>query len=438
MFVSSSAYHDILLQQVFPAIGVCTGTFMCFAPFRAVLQASRDGHLGELNPTPWVFMLGNSVGWLAYAFLIENVYVFLPNAPGFVLAIWLNIQAIKLQYENYRSNELQNAIIAALEEQRESKKKLKVEEVEEIVEMVVAGEDMAIDADILLPMSTAPVSVVADDEEHGGASGTMTRSRSNTFDAAYFQPRTSPARTSSFHTYSSTATTASNRSAASQYQLDIHRGRQEDVPPGNDVNGNDNNNGNGNGNNNERDDGAATVFEDAADAIVDYASFIWDIAIQKTPAPASHEIMVVTISALWLVLITIAGLGRPLLDENFRTKLIGYTVNLNLIFFYGAPLSKIATVLETKTSASIHVGTMAGSLLNGTLWFCYGVAVGDYFISVPNGFGALLGIIQMVLCLIYPRHRHHRRSKESDYDSMVSQTSSEDSVYLPVESAPLI
>jgi len=154
----------------------------------------------------------------------------------------------------------------------------------------------------------------------------------------------------------------------------------------------------------EGDDGATTVFEGTADAIVDYTSFIWDIAIQKTPASASHEIMVLCISTIWLVLVTIAALGRSVLDENSRTFLIGLAVNANLIFFYGAPLSKIAVVIESKTSESIHIPFIVASLLNGTLWVCYGIAVSDYFISVPNGFGSLLGVIQLALCVVYPRH----------------------------------
>ena len=402
-----SSFHDIILHQIAPTLGVCTGTFMSFAPFRAVLKASRDGHLGDLNPTPWVFMLGNATGWLAYSFLIQNIYVFLPNAPGFILAIWLNIQAIKLQYENFRSNELQNAIIMALEEQ--SKQKLKVEEVEQLVEDIVAEE---VAADILLPMSTAPV-ITDDNNTHIG------RSRSNTFDPAFFQTKAPPARANSFHTtYTSTTNSSSSPSITSRLEVQTPNGMNEDER------------------HDGRDDadGATTVFEEAADAIVDYASFIWEIAIQKTPAPASHEIMVLAISTFWLVLITIAALGRQLLDENSRTLIIGLAVNANLIFFYGAPLSKIAAVMESKSSGSIHIPTMVASLLNGTLWFCYGIAVSDCFISVPNGFGSCLGIIQLLLCVIYPRHR----PQDKGYDGSAYQTSTENLCLPAGESAPLI
>ena len=144
--------------------------------------------------------------------------------------------------------------------------------------------------------------------------------------------------------------------------------------------------------------------------------------------------MVLSISTFWLVLITIAALGRPILDESSRTLLIGLAVNINLIFFYGAPVAKIATVMETKSSASIHIPTMTASLLNGTLWFCYGIAVSDYFISVPNGFGSLLGIVQLVLCVIYPRHRHQGK----ECGGPMPEVKSYESIFHPKESAPLI
>lgn len=54
--------------------------------------------MGELNPLPWAFMTGNTCGWVAYAFLTKNIFVFIGNAPSFLLSIWLNIGACQLQY----------------------------------------------------------------------------------------------------------------------------------------------------------------------------------------------------------------------------------------------------------------------------------------------------------------------------------------------------
>ena len=148
-----------------------------------------------------------------------------------------------------------------------------------------------------------------------------------------------------------------------------------------------------------------------------------------------QELMVIGISVIWLFLITVAALGG--LEQSSRELLIGLAVNCNLIFFYGAPLSKIATVLETKSSKSIHKPTMITSLLNGSLWLTYGVAVEDCFIAVPNGFGALLGVLQLLLCLVYPKRRRPAKYGE---DGIVKSPSSQSlqSLYLPEESTPLI
>src|SRR6056300_437492 len=126
---------EFVLQVAFPTIGIFTGLFMSFAPYRAVLKASNTGHLGDLNPTPWVFMLGNCAGWIGYSFMIQNWFVFLPNAPSLILAVWLNIQAIKINYGSYRSNELRDTLFEALEE--ESKKMLDKKKVGKIFDMAI-------------------------------------------------------------------------------------------------------------------------------------------------------------------------------------------------------------------------------------------------------------------------------------------------------------
>ena len=368
---------------------------MSFAPFRAVLKASREGALGDLNPTPWVFMLGNCVGWLAYSFMTLNVYVFLPNVSGFILAIWLNIQAIKLQYENHRSEELQTAIINALEDlDRSTKhKKLSKQEVTNIVEHVITEETPTVE--MIDPMTTAPILEIETSEEE--ANTDVTRST----------------------TYSSTMDT-----------LQEDRGHDYD---------NEERNGQHNLYYNNMDlserDGITSVQE-ATEMIVDYASFIWDIAAQRTPAPASHEIMVLAISSLWLMLFTLVVFGQYTLDNATRTLIIGVSVNFNLMFFYAAPLSKIATVLETRSSKLIHIPTMITSLLNGMLWFVYGLEVSDPFIAVPNGFGAALGVAQVFLCLIFPRH-HCKYTHDTSGDGMIRVQSSA-SLSLPEESTPLI
>ena len=427
---SSFQWHDVVLQHVFPLLGVVTGTFMSFAPYRAVLHATRsDGNLGDINPTPWIFMLGNCCGWLTYSFITLNVYVFVTNAPGFILSIWLNIQAIKLSYENYRSNELQQAIIAALEDH--SKKTLKKSDVEKIVTNVITEEPI-FDLSIIDPAVTAPIveDGVGVGESTDESSGTTTTPPSS---STYYSTETS----SSLEEAEAAAAVAASEVAEFKKHFHTYQDSNDDSY----VDKNDNEYEDAN----TFMDGITTVNE-AAEMIVDYASFIWDIAAQKTPAPASHELMVVGISTLWLFLITVVVFTQQILDASTRTLIIGVSVNLNLIFFYGAPLSKIVTVIDTKSSKFIHVPTMITSLFNGTLWFIYGVAVHDYFIALPNGFGAMLGVIQMILCVLYPRHNRNRYHSvlSGDNDGIMitksqsTSSSSYDSLDLPEESTPLI
>lgn len=81
---------------------------------------------------------------------------------------------------------------------------------------------------------------------------------------------------------------------------------------------------------------------------------------------------------------------------------VGIIVNINLVFFYGAPLQTIKTVLETKSSESIHTPTVTMNVINAVFWMSYGLARMDIIIYGPNGVGLLLGIGQVVLCCIYP------------------------------------
>lgn len=82
---------------------------------------------------------------------------------------------------------------------------------------------------------------------------------------------------------------------------------------------------------------------------------------------------------------------------------IGLLVNLNLVVFYSAPLQSLRVVLLTKRSASIHRPTLYMNFLNTSFWILYGGFVrNDPMIFVPNGLGLTLGMIQGVLCLLYP------------------------------------
>jgi len=57
---------------------------------------------------------------------------------------------------------------------------------------------------------------------------------------------------------------------------------------------------------------------------------------------------------------------------------IGLTVNLNLVWFYAAPLQKMRTVVVERTSDSIHFPTMVMNCLNTSFWIAYVYSRFDY------------------------------------------------------------
>lgn len=81
---------------------------------------------------------------------------------------------------------------------------------------------------------------------------------------------------------------------------------------------------------------------------------------------------------------------------------VGVLVNINLVFFYGAPLESIYRVISTGRSDSIHPPTQLMTCTNTTFWCLYGVAIWDPVIIVPNGIGLTLGVIQGFLRCVYP------------------------------------
>ena len=143
-----------------------------------------------------------------------------------------------------------------------------------------------------------------------------------------------------------------------------------------------------------------THVPDAETTLNHFTKLAYDITIQRSEAPAPHEKVVVVIIAIWLTLITLISFIK--LDIRQRELIIGIAVNINLSFFYGAPLSIIYSVLKERDSASIHFRTM---IMNTacSLFFClFGFGIMDYLIIVPNGIGVALGAVQLLLRTIIP------------------------------------
>jgi len=106
----------------------------------------------------------------------------------------------------------------------------------------------------------------------------------------------------------------------------------------------------------------------------------------------------------WAVVLVWVGWILP---PSHPAEIVGLIVNVNLVFFYGAPLQAIAQVVSSQSSDVIHRPTMYMNYANTSFWVAYGCARKDPIIAVPNALGLLLGLLQGILCLVYPRREIH-------------------------------
>lgn len=109
----------------------------------------------------------------------------------------------------------------------------------------------------------------------------------------------------------------------------------------------------------------------------------------------------------WMMFFAVVAFFPKPISHDQLVKAVGILANLNLLFFFGAPLSTIVTVLRERDSSSIHKPTTAMTVGNCFFWTVYGLAIGDVFIYTPNSIGCLLGVIQGLLSLcIRPQDEH--------------------------------
>ena len=52
--------------------------------------------------------------------MLQNLFMFVPNAWGFMVSIWLNMAAVKLQYSDRMATSLRSSFVQLLEDNRKS------------------------------------------------------------------------------------------------------------------------------------------------------------------------------------------------------------------------------------------------------------------------------------------------------------------------------
>ena len=105
--------------------------------------------------------------------------------------------------------------------------------------------------------------------------------------------------------------------------------------------------------------------------------------------------------------LTLFGLDAFLLhvyfsDQEQVLNLLGFVNSGISIIMFGSPLVNVVQVLKLKSYKGIISLPMAiAGLLVSALWVLLGLQMNDLFVIVPNGGGAILSGIQVLVCLYY-------------------------------------
>ncbi|CAN4105714.1 unnamed protein product [Withania somnifera] len=108
--------------------------------------------------------------------------------------------------------------------------------------------------------------------------------------------------------------------------------------------------------------------------------------------------LVLGVFAVFTVLVAIS---LYLFEPPSRQTFVGYLSVFSLIAMFASPLFIINLVIKTKSVEYMPFYLSLASFLMSVSFFAYGMFKNDPFISVPNGIGGVLGVIQLVLYFRY-------------------------------------
>ncbi|XP_039124264.1 bidirectional sugar transporter SWEET2a-like [Dioscorea cayenensis subsp. rotundata] len=86
-----------------------------------------------------------------------------------------------------------------------------------------------------------------------------------------------------------------------------------------------------------------------------------------------------------------------------RQNFVGYLSIASLISMCASPLFIIKLVIRTKSVEFMPFYLSLATFLMSISFFTYGMLLHDFFIYLPNGVGAVLGLVQLLLYAYYSR-----------------------------------
>lgn len=81
---------------VAPIIGVALSVTRSLVPIREVVSIRANRRLGEMNPAPYAAMILNHIGWVVYAVLRTDWFIFSADMIGLISGVWITFSLYPL------------------------------------------------------------------------------------------------------------------------------------------------------------------------------------------------------------------------------------------------------------------------------------------------------------------------------------------------------
>ncbi|KAL3616961.1 hypothetical protein CASFOL_039355 [Castilleja foliolosa] len=124
--------------------------------------------------------------------------------------------------------------------------------------------------------------------------------------------------------------------------------------------------------------------------------------------------LLVTVFSVFAIIVIVS---IKIFEPPSRQLFVGYLSVFSLISMFASPLFIINMVIRTKSVEYMPFYLSLATFLMSLSFFIYGLFKNDSFISVPNGVGAILGIIQLVLYFCYSTSSVEMSSRRSLLES---------------------
>ena len=86
-----------------------------------------------------------------------------------------------------------------------------------------------------------------------------------------------------------------------------------------------------------------------------------------------------------------------------KQLVMGYTCIFYLLIFYASPLQLLFQVIKEKDARHFYMPFILTCLANSVAWAFYGFAISDNFVAIPNSFGILVSLVQLLLSIMYKK-----------------------------------